>query len=389
MQVLSSLVDGRINSTNYLVEIEIGEYLGLVRNVLAQNEFQRRRVSSSKTIYSLLKQDIQRGCVIPPIVLALTSIGNPAAITKKNLSEYALQHRDNLIILDGLQRTYSLIDLESELKSRGNVEALNTLSKQLLRVEIYVGINRLGILYRMLTLNTGQSPMSLRQQIEMLYLDFAKQPFGGITLLREADGKFVSTPQEYNFRDMIEGFNSYLERNELPIERADLLENIKSLEKLAQENAAIDIFKTYVQAWHSFILKISDLTGNVQLPEDFEKEFGTPWGKGAAQVFKKAQAVSGFGAAIGRLKDFGLIDGFAGVESSIQGLVAPQSAENYLSDINKKIIWINNNSKKIGNAQRMYFHYYFRDLFNRESDSFQRPDLAVESAFQKYLSQNT
>lgn len=36
-------------------------------------------------------------------------------------------------------------------------------------VEIYFKINRFGNLYRMLTLNTGQTPMSLRHQIEILY----------------------------------------------------------------------------------------------------------------------------------------------------------------------------------------------------------------------------
>ena len=389
MRTLSNLHDGRINSSNYLVELSIGEYLELVRNVLGQNEFQRRRVSSSKTIYSLLKQDILRGCVIPPIVLALTAIENLAQVNEQNLDQYLRDHRDNLIILDGLQRTYSLVDLENELRGRDDGDVLTRFLAHSLRVEIYVGINRLGILYRMLTLNTGQTPMSLRQQIEMLYLDFAKTPFNGIRLLREADGKVVAADNEYNFRDMIEGFNSYLERNELPIERADLLENIKSLEKLAQENATIDIFREYVIAWNAFVQKLTALTENSSLPEDFEKESGPPWGKNAAQVFKKAQAVAGFGAAIGRLKDFKLLEGFPDVAAAIGELTLDVEPQTYLVEINKKVLWINNNSKKIGNAQRMYFHYYFRELFNREADSYKRPYAAIDSAFQKYLSQNT
>lgn len=37
---------------------------------------------------------------------------------------------------------------------------------------------------------------------------------------------------EYQFRDVIEGFNSYLDRDELGISRNEVLENIQNLENL-------------------------------------------------------------------------------------------------------------------------------------------------------------
>lgn len=389
MKVISRLRDERIGSDNYLLDVTIGEYLDLVEGVLAQNEFQRRRVQSSRTIYSLLKQDIQKGCVIPPIVLALTSIDAKTKLDENTITKYILAHKNNLVILDGLQRTYSLVDLSEELHASKDEQNYAKVRAQKIRVEIYVGINRVGILYRMLTLNTGQTPMSLRQQIEMLYLDYAKIPMPGIVLIREAEGKYVNEINEYNFREIIEGFNSYLERNELPIERADLLENIKSLEKLSQENAESDIFKDYVETWHSFIEKIDAVTKGAELPEDFEQNNGMIWGATSVEAFKRAQSISGFGAAIGKLKDFGLIKGFDDIKAAIKTIESPPDKNQFLNDLNRGIATINNSAKKIGNAQRMYFLYYFRELFNPQGDSYRKPYQAIASSFQKYLSQNT
>ncbi|MDA8501138.1 hypothetical protein NNO02_01520, partial [Citrobacter sp. Awk 2] len=170
MKIKSLLEDERINAKNILVEMSLDEYQKLIKNILNKNEFQRKRVKSSKTVYALLKEDLLKNCIIPPIVLALTS---KLSFDENDSDEFTSKindKKDDLVILDGLQRTHTILDLISELKESQNEAALNKLLAQPIRVEIYNGLNRLGILYRMLTLNTGQTPMSLRQQIEILYL---------------------------------------------------------------------------------------------------------------------------------------------------------------------------------------------------------------------------
>jgi hypothetical protein len=387
VSVISELYDSRINSTNYLIELTIGEYLEISKDILARNEFQRKRVKSCKTIYTLLKEDILKGCVIPPIVLALTKDQTEDRIPIERVITYIKEQKNYLLILDGLQRTHTIIDLESDLIAKGDESGLKIFYDHKLRIEIYVGLNRLGILYRMLTLNTGQTPMSLRQQIEILYLDYANISIDGIELIREADDTTASSHGQYNFKDMVEGFNSYLERNELPFDRIDILENVQGLEKLSKENNKADIFRDYLVSWHEFINKMNDLCEGYSLDETYAAEHGNPFGKNALQVFKKAQAVSGFGAAVGRLKDFGLISGFESIREYVKDLNFDKGKEELLTEINKKLFWINSNSKKIGNAQRMYFQYFFREIFNPQGDYFCKPDLAVGSAFQKYQSQ--
>jgi hypothetical protein len=93
MRAVSDLFDRRINSRNILIEITLGEYLELVQGVLHKNEFQRRRVRSSKTVYALLKSDLERGCIIPPVVLALASERKIAQIDLDKIPEYILNNK--------------------------------------------------------------------------------------------------------------------------------------------------------------------------------------------------------------------------------------------------------------------------------------------------------
>lgn len=386
MQSVSMLHDSRINSMNHLVELTVQEYIDLAKDIIHKNDFQRKRVSSAKSVYSLLKADLKRGCVIPPIVLALTS--SPIADSaQESFENFVLRNKEHLVILDGLQRTYTLIDLLKDLESSGDEESLQAVKNLKIRTEFYVGLNRLGILYRMLTLNTGQTPMSLRQQIEILYLDYSQIAINGVELIREVEGRFATALRQYNFREIIEGFNSYLDRDELPIERADLLENIKSLEKLALENQEAEIFEEYVRAWDAFICKVNSLSANIEVTQEYIDEFGTPFGKTLVQIFKKPQAMSGFGAAIGKLKDFGKVQGFEDIVQHVNNLIILNPNE-VLESINDKLSWIKSNTKKIGNAQRSYFHYFFRDLFNSENESFCNLATSAESALNKYQSQN-
>ncbi len=389
MRAVLCLKDLRIDAFNVLFEVEIGEYSRLVAPVLKKNEFQRKRVSSSKTVYSLLRHDLRRQCVIPPVVLALTATaGNQ--IDEQDLSSFEMfldAHKESLVILDGLQRTHTILEVIEELKAEGDDVGLEELLRSKIRMEVYFGINRLGILYRMLTLNTGQTPMSLRQQIEILYLDYLDKVRDGIELVREADGKTASGINQYNFRDIVEGFNSYLDRDELPIEKSDLLENIGSLEKLSRENQSTELFEEYLKGFSSFISKVNEIAGSQELDEDYLERNSSPFGKSFIQVFKKPQAMSGFGAAIGRLVDFEVVKNFDEIVGLIEGLEIDDPAET-LEEINTSLAWLKDNTKKIGNAQRSFFSYFFRELFNKDGDSGLDLAKSARSALRKYQGQN-
>ncbi|CAM8645586.1 hypothetical protein MCEMSEM22_01257 [Comamonadaceae bacterium] len=382
MQILGDIDDNRIHAKNYLVEMPLREYLDLSRTVIKGNEFQRKRVSSSSTIYSLLKDDFRKGCVIPPIVLAL---GMQSGELEKNggLSIQVLETNvHSLVILDGLQRTYTLQDLVDEMRAANDPE-LEAILNRPIRAEIYVGLNRLGVLYRMLTLNTGQTPMSLRQQIEMLYLDFSRTAIDGVKLLKEVDEEAPSEIGEYSFKTVVEGFNSYIERNELPIDRFDLLESIKTLESLSREDVGSNLFPEFVSTYHKFILKLHIATNGNEYSSSELNIHGQPFGRDIRRIFSKSQAITGFGAAIGKLRDKGNVNSFSEVLSSIENMPIDNVDEN-INLLLRRLEQIRLQSKKIGNSQRLYFHFFFRQLLDPQADAYLKLGVAIETAFNRY-----
>ncbi|MGR5531245.1 hypothetical protein ACPV40_16845 [Vibrio alfacsensis] len=379
--------DRRIEGDNFLLQIRIKDYLEVSRHILNKNEFQRRRVRASKSVYSLLKEDIVKGCVIPPISLALNKPSDSfESQLNDGVAQALLHNSDSLLILDGLQRTYSILDIEKELLQDHATDSalVQSFYNHQIRLEIYSGLNKLGILYRMLTLNTGQTPMSLRQQVEMLYLDYADIDISGVEIIKESDGSSATQPNQYNFKEIVEGFNSYVERNELPIARQDVLDNIKSLEKLSDENSSEDIFKEYIETMHLFIEKLSTLTRDYSLDKE---TYDISFGENTTKIFKRSQSFTGFGAALGKLKDNGNITSFNDIKRLINNLdIDSDDVEDFIATLDDKFGWIKKHSSKIGNAQRNYFHFFFRELFNENSDSYLNLTKATLSAFDRYNS---
>ena len=117
MEILSIIQDGLLKANNVLLQMTIGEYLDIGLRILKNNQYQRKRVSRSSSIYSLLGNDLKHLCTIPTIVLALTDESKRDILQKGMKSEQlmAVFESEDLIILDGLQRTYTLRDVRNEL----------------------------------------------------------------------------------------------------------------------------------------------------------------------------------------------------------------------------------------------------------------------------------
>ncbi len=371
MEIMSRIKDYRINSMNMYVETTFGEYLQYAKDLIKNNDLQRKRVKTSKTVYSLLKTDLLNGCVIPPLVLAITGCGDGLQdLNSDELQNYIKENREKVLILDGLQRTHTLIDAENDAKKQ---ERLDEFYKYKLRLEIYVNINKFGVLYRMLTLNTGQTPMSARHQIEMLYSDMLDTEINGIKLVKEVDGSAHIDKREFVFKNTIDGFNSYMNRNELPMDRQEMLENIKMLENMSEEKITNDIFKSFLESY----IKVFDIL--------CEKTFANK----AGIAFGTSQAMTGYGSAIGIMKGKELIRDFNSIDKIVKDIDNKYTEDNgeWFMEFLKRMDMIKKYSKKIGNAQRMFLQYFYRELLNEESDSYADLLKATENAYRKYDSQ--
>ena len=391
MEIMSRIKDYRINSINLYVETTFGEYLSFADQIIKNNELQRKRVKTSKSVYSLLKDDLKKGCVMPPLVLAVTKtdVIDADEIDEEELLEYIKENTDDVLILDGLQRTYTLLDARSEMEKAGKKKMQQFLGYSL-RLEIYVEINRFGVLYRMLTLNTGQTPMSLRHQLEMLYSDMLDTEIEGVILIPDNEGKADPDEGEFVFKNAVEGFNSYMGRNELPIDKQDLLDNIKMMENMSEENVTDDLFKEFLEGYIKVFNALRKITNEYVLIKEDAQEYEiseSPFGKKVSKVFSTSQALTGYGAAIGKMKDNGVITDIKDITGMLRRLIQKNDGYEWFLEMLLKFDRIKESSKKIGNAQRMFFHYFFRELFNKESDSYLDLEEAVENGYKKYNSQ--
>ena len=392
-KILSKIMDKKIGTENLLIETTYGEYLKVAKTIIESNEYQRKRVKSSSTVYSQLKQDMKMGCIFPSIVLAVTS----EAIEDTEISEENLPIiMSKTLILDGLQRTYTLIDANKELEGSHQSEFL----QHPLRIELYVKIKRFGILYRMLTLNTGQTPMSLRHQIEILYssFDLSSQ---NIRLIKEVEGISPKNIGEYNFKDMIEGSVSYLNSSYLPMTRNRVLETIKSLEVISKEKMDKDLFEDFTILFDRLMKNINNILTSTALEnyfEDMENEEDEGFNRSSSeepesylfakdiQKFStKSQVITGFGAALSNLQEKNYIDSISDLITEINNL-EPGGDYNYqwYSLVNEHLDDIKSTSKKIGNSQRVYFYHLFRFLFMRGEDSYLNLKESVYKAKERY-----
>ena len=368
IEVTSFLKDRKVDSLNIQFLIDIASYVNIAKKITGNNHFQRNRVNKGGSVYELLKQDIKDGCIIPPIVLA--SITEDAVSSdgfNNDKLTAVLSESNDLRILDGLQRTYSLIEVYDENKQY--FDGLQ--DSYLVRMEIYLAISDIGILYRMLTLNTGQTPMTLRHQLEILFSKYLAKPIGDINIIREVDKDAVKSIMDFKFSDLIDGYDSYLEKNELPIDRFDILQNVKIIENISKSEGASVGFVEFVENYSKFVKYIDTSIPDWEYPsEDIEEAYKTnsnPFGNRVHRIFNKSQSLTGFGAAIGELQDLGVIKSIEEIAASVKSM---QITADDLLLLNKYLDEVRAKSKKIGNGQRIYFKLLFKNLFDKEGQTY-------------------
>ena len=90
------------------------------------------------------------------------------------------------------------------------------------------------------------------------------------------------------------------------------------------------------------------------------------------------------------MKDSKVIEGFETIKNDIDNIVVSKKEDSNLDfamvNLLGKLDDIKNRAKKIGVEQRMFFTFFFSELFNPNSDSDLDMNSAIESGFNKYIS---
>lgn len=157
IEILSTDEDLVLSSIYYTGRITYEE--AIKKLVPLMNRFDAQRKLQSEKFYQRLRQDLLKGCIMPPITIAFVEkekkIDDPNKYVNSKISEG--------YILDGLQRL-------NALKTICNDE--NFPKKKFMYLNIIISETQDKLLYRMITLNNGQKPMTPRHQIEILSRSF-------------------------------------------------------------------------------------------------------------------------------------------------------------------------------------------------------------------------
>lgn len=178
IEIYKTFFDSVINSnvsigqTNYRQALEM--FLPLIDRFDAQRKLQNRK------FYDRLKRDILVGCVMPPITVAIISeeFSNPNK-SEEQIKRFVNHNMSEGYILDGMQRMNTLRSASEEFSFDGTKE---------LPLSVIVAPSEDQLVYRMITLNNGQKPMTARHQIEILTSSiFSKRNFENISIRSEKD----------------------------------------------------------------------------------------------------------------------------------------------------------------------------------------------------------
>lgn len=156
--IRSKFITGK---TNYEYAIEV--LFPLINRLNIQRNLQ------NPSFYKRLKDDLLDGCIMPPITIAIVTDLKQFPETLDGASTFINNNVKNMFILDGIQR---LNTLNTAYKNPDSEKILDLNRPLFLNILVCSSMDNL--LYRMITLNNGQKPMSANHQIEILLSNIYK-----------------------------------------------------------------------------------------------------------------------------------------------------------------------------------------------------------------------
>lgn len=219
LKLLDIQSDRRVNCWSIMLATTVGLYLDLVKNAYEERGGIRHQRDALKTttarrIRARLVDDLEKGAIIPPVVLGLVSSDFKPQIHGEDAEKLlALIQSDSssVSIIDGMQRTTALMEANERGDIAGNP----------LRVEVWVAEGADSLIYRMLVLNTGQIPWNLKQQLNVVYetlIRAIEEKVNFSRILKRKDGKVERrwNGGEFAAEDLVEAYIAFgLRRTEV------------------------------------------------------------------------------------------------------------------------------------------------------------------------------
>lgn len=200
------------NVINGVVANGVITYSDALKNLVPlinRTDFQRKL--QDKNFYQKLERDIEKGCVMPPITVAFVT----DKITKDSSLEDILNFiKDNIaksFILDGIQRLNTMSRVATRI---GLIYNQWDTSKKLY-VNFLFSSNNDRLLYRMITLNNGQRPMTPRHQVEVMMSNLKILDTYGIDYRTEKEDNKNRTKWTFDKSDLIQAYLAFMANSPL------------------------------------------------------------------------------------------------------------------------------------------------------------------------------
>jgi hypothetical protein len=218
--VLGKTIDLRTNANVIYCKCSITKYLEIVGNDFENFSIQRKK--ESHKAYKRLKEDLREGALLPSITLSVKHH------EVENVLE-SINHADELIrklstvgvvdILDGLQRTYII----KELVDEGFVFP----DKQEVLLEYWLEADMGRLIYRMIVLNAGQKAMSMRHQVELLFMSLKEtisEEIDDVEIYIEKNNKKRTLSNKYSLGVVASAYQAFITRS-TEIDKNDVVSN--------------------------------------------------------------------------------------------------------------------------------------------------------------------
>lgn len=199
MKIYDKDFDKVINGVVATGSLTYKEAIEKLTPLISKTEFQRKL--QDKKFYEKLERDIVNGCVMPPITLAFVEKAINLETQIEKIEAYFNQEYENSFVLDGIQRLNTLLRVSSQ-------ENFDFDKKLYFNIIFSDKVDKL--LYRMITLNNGQKPMTPRHQVEMLMANVFNFEALGIEVQTEKERADKIKINSFNKSDIEQAYLAYM-----------------------------------------------------------------------------------------------------------------------------------------------------------------------------------
>lgn len=294
MEVVGLVKDVRTNTPVIYAIVSIPDYLTLIGEDFEKFVIQRRR--EKHKAYLRMKRDLIEGALLPPITLAV----RPAVVDEIKVL-FDNNNREQIIdklsqpgqvnILDGLQRTYILKDLQDE--------GVQFKDSQTLLLEFWLESNIEHLIYRIIVLNAGQKPMSMRHQIELLFMTLKtkiEESIQDLQLFTEREGIRRTKSRKYALDRVATAYQAFITKSP-DVERENVVAQMLIEGDIfdANEPELFNQFKEFMKYLNIFVLLDDEIC---RIYNDANPELLIPTG---TSWFGSENVINSFFAAIAQL----------------------------------------------------------------------------------------